>query len=312
MLRPIGALILATYMPFCTPAIRPTMAPDQAQRRMGELWSAPTSLTSSDLMFGPWGEEHAPNPRAVYSFVHAKTAGVSPGLTVADPKGREWSVKQGPEGPVEVVVSRILSAVGYRQPPVYYLTRFTLRDDRGTHVAPGGRFRPKIDDLKEVGEWSFQQNPFVGTKPFEGLLVILMVFDSSDLKNSNNSLYALKHAGADATRWFVVRDLGTALGETGRLDPRRNDPDLFDRNRFITSVHDGFVTFDYQGWHQELFRKRITPDDVKWACDLMAGLTDKQWHDAFTAGGYDPPTADRFIAIVKRRVEQGRALAVRR
>jgi hypothetical protein len=45
-------------------------------------------------------------------------------LTVRDPQGREWHVKQPPhteqsaEGPVEIVLSRVLSAVGCHQPPV--------------------------------------------------------------------------------------------------------------------------------------------------------------------------------------------------
>ena len=74
-------------------------------------------------------------------------------MTVRDAKGVHWSVKQGEEGPVEVTVSRILSAVGYHQPPVYFLGSFTLQDERGTHVAGGRRFRPHEKTLKDLGEW---------------------------------------------------------------------------------------------------------------------------------------------------------------
>jgi hypothetical protein len=42
-----------------------------------------------------------------------------------------------------------------------------------------------------------------------------MVFDSTDVKNTNNSLYELKEPADGVTRWFVVRDIGAALGETG-------------------------------------------------------------------------------------------------
>ena len=55
------------------------------------------------------------------------------------------------------------------------------------------------------------------------------------------------------------------------IAPRRNDPALFERNRFITGVTDGFVRFDYHGWHQELLQRRITPEDVAWACELVGG-----------------------------------------
>jgi hypothetical protein len=40
-------------------------------------------------------------------------------------------------------------------------------------------------------------------------------------------------------------------------------------------------------------------------------LTDKQWADAFRAGGYEPQVAKRFIAKLKQKIEQGRALGSR-
>ena len=156
------------------------------------MWQEPRDLESRDLFNGPWGRKYAPDPNAVYAFVHSKVRGASPGMTVTDPEGRKWSVKQSVEGPVEVMHSRILSALGYHQPPVYFLPSFTLRDEKGTRSERGGRFRPTLAELDEIGEWSWQQNPFVGAKPYQGLLVILLMFGSADLKNSNNSLYAFK------------------------------------------------------------------------------------------------------------------------
>ena len=75
------------------------------------------------------------------------TAAPIPAWSSQDPAGREWHVKQPPhndhgeEGPVEVMLSRVLSAVGYHQPPVYFLPSFTMRDASGTRRVPGGRFR---------------------------------------------------------------------------------------------------------------------------------------------------------------------------
>ena len=64
-----------------------------------------------------------------------------------------------------------------------------------------------------------------------------MMFNSSDIKNENNALYEVKHRRRDGSaQWYVVRDLGTALGETGRLAPQRGDPDIFEREPFITGV----------------------------------------------------------------------------
>jgi len=301
--------VLAVYLPFCAPAIRPTMPSPDAP--LASLWQSPTDLADRDLFNGPWGSTRAPEPGDTYRLLAVKRTGINPGMTVRDSKGRKWSVKQAPpngeqsEGPIEVVLSRVLSALGYHQPPVYYLPQFTLRDDWGTHVESGGRFRLHDKSLKDVGEWSWQQNPFVGLRPYQGLLAILMLFNSSDLKNSNNTLY--EHRNGDfIERWYVVRDIGTALGDTGRLAPTRGDPDVFSRQPFILDVRNGFVIFDYHGWHQELVRGRITPDDVEWASRLVSQLSDRQWRDAFRAGGFVPAMTARFMTTLQARIAQAR------
>lgn len=311
---PVFPAVLALYWPFCTPELRPSQPPALVQ--IEELWERSDDLESKDLFYGPWGREHAPAADAPYRFVKPKTSGVNPGMTVTDPRGREWSVKQashdserGDEGPVEVALSRVLSAVGYHQPPIYYLPSFTLEDPFGSRSEPGGRFRLDHPSLKNRGTWSWQQNPFVGMKPYQGLLVILLMFNSSDIKNSNNTLYEMKVPGGRDKRWFVVRDLGMALGNTGRFSPRRGAPDLFERESFITAIENGRVTFNYRGWHQELVDGRITTDDVVWASDLLGRLSAAQWRDAFRAGGFAPATADRFIRRLLTKINEGHQLA---
>jgi hypothetical protein len=303
-------LIVALYHPFCTPNVQPTVPPWEAQ--MAEFWEHPEDLAGRDLYYGPWGSERAPDPNATYTFVKRKQQGTNPGVTVKDPLGREWHIKQPPhndqgaEGPIEVTLARVLAAVGYHQPPIYFLPSVTIRDAKGTHVEPGGRFRLTEPSLKHTGEWSWQQNPFVGTRPYQGLLVMLMMFDSSDLKNENNALYEATRNG-QRERWYVVRDLGTALGETGRLAPQRGDPDIFQREPFITDIKGDFVQFNYHGWHQELF-KRISPEDVAWASEWLGKLSDQQWSDAFRAGGFEPRVADRFIGRLQQKIAEGREL----
>jgi hypothetical protein len=152
--------VFAVYLPFCTTEVRPTAPPSEAP--IASLWERPADLETRDLFNGPWPRNRAPDPQATYTFVEKKHHGVNPGMTVRDPQGRKWSVKQAPtdgqasEAPIEVVLSRMLSAVGYRQPPVYFLPSFTLADDQGTHVERGGRFRLHDKSLKDVGEWSWQ------------------------------------------------------------------------------------------------------------------------------------------------------------
>ena len=301
----VSATFLAS-LEFCAPAVKRFMPRDGSDTRLSQFWEEPRDLESRDLFDGPWGRQHAPDPTAVYTFVHGKISGASPGMTVTDPEGRTWSIKQSVEGPVEVTHSRILSALGYHQPPAYFLPSFTLKDEKGTRRERGGRFRPTLAELEELGDWSWQQNPFVGAKPYQGLLVILLMFGSADLKNSNNSLYGFKRPDGTTERLYVVRDIGNALGDIGRFDSTKNNPDVFERQPFIGGVENGFVVFPYNSWHRELFRGRITPGDAAWAGDLMARLSDGQWDAAFSAGGYDPAVAARFKAALKSRIEQAR------
>src|SRR5437763_2063139 len=121
------------------------------------LWEAPSNLPNRDLFNGPWGPSRAPDPAASYTFIRAKHGGVNPGVVVRDDRGRVWHVKQAPrshqgaEGPVEVVLSRVLSAVGYQQPPVYFLPSFTLVDESGKRSVPGGRVRLEAPSMTSRG-----------------------------------------------------------------------------------------------------------------------------------------------------------------
>ena len=94
----------------------------------------------------------------------------------------------------------------------------------------------------------------------------------------------------------------TALGESGSFRPKRNNPVLFDKYRFITGVEDGFVKFDYHGKQPELIRRHITIADMLWAAALLGRLSDRQWADAFRAAGYTEQSAAPFINKIKANI----------
>jgi hypothetical protein len=41
---------------------------------------------------------------------------------------------------------------------------------------------------------------------------------------------------------------------------------------------------------------------------LLGRLSDRQWQDAFRAGGYEPDVAARFIRVLRHKLEVGRRL----
>ena len=165
-----------------------------------------------------------------------------------------------------------------------------------------------------ASEWA--DNPFSGTRELKGLLVVLLMLNSTDLKDSNNSLYDVTASlpGAPAItrgRWFVVRDLGAALGETGKPYPRRNWLEGFEERAFITAVTASRVEFDYDGRHQDLLAM-ISPADVQWAARQMSRLTEAQCARRLPPGNYAAPQADRYISRLREKIADGLALRVDR
>ena len=287
------------------PAVPPT--PDE----MAQFWVEPADLASRDLFAGPWGLENAPDPGFAYEFEEKKKQGMfsgfSPGYTVKGPGGIEWSAKQGPEAQAEVTASRLVWALGFHQPPVYYLEKWTLKGGPSPGEQTRARFRPEIPDLDKVGEWGWLSNPFRATAAHRGLMVMMIMLNNSDLKSAQNAIYDLKQPREGARRWYLVRDLGHSFGETGKFRADRNDIVEFETEAFTKGVEDGRVKFNWSGFHKELVT-HLAPEDVHWTCERLARLSDKQWQDAFRAGGYAPEIAERYIKRFKQKIAEGLAL----
>jgi hypothetical protein len=285
-----------------------TPAAPVSASQMAEFWVDPGE-TPRDLFWGVGGEKFAPARDAVYKFVAKDETGFSASYDVTDPNGLEWSAKIGPEAQTEVVVSRILWGLGYHQPPTYYLPSWTLDPEGASNRTESeARFRPKLPQLDRQKEyWNWAENPFSGTPQLKGLLVIMLMLNGTDLKDDNNSIYVLKEPWDGASRWFVVRDVGAALGETGKFYPRRNWIEGFEKAGFIEGVEkNGRIDFDYDGRHQELL-SMITAADVHWAAERMQRLSDQQWRDAFRAANYAEPITDRYVRKIKQKIAQAMA-----
>lgn len=289
--------------------IKPPVQPPSPDA-LRQLWVDPGS-EPRDLFWGIGGQKYAPKPDAAYAFKERDTTGFSTKYEVKGPGDVEWSAKIGPEAQTEVLMSRILWGLGFHQQPIYYLPSWTLKRDGTTSTESEARFRPKLKAFERLDEsWWWQQNPFVGTQELNGLLVVLLMFNSTDLKNDNNSVYKFDEPVEGVDRWLVVRDLGAALGETGRMYPRRNCLECFEQHGFITAIHGDRVEFDYVGRHQELI-SMIRPADVRWAAEHLQKLTDRQWQDAFRAANYSESDAGRYIAKLKEKIDDGLALRAR-
>jgi hypothetical protein len=86
---------------------------------------------------------------------------------------------------------------------------------------------------------------FIGTQPYNGLIVTNILLNSWDWKTSNNKIYRFK-SGVSPPQRYVVRDLGASLGKTTPAVPlgpaashsRLQPGDAEQRRRFrIAGLH---------------------------------------------------------------------------
>jgi hypothetical protein len=275
-------------------------------QQLAPLWLEPRDLSSRDLFWGPGGRSEAPQPGAEYRFVSADTTGHSRGFHVEGPDGRKWKIKIGDEVQSEIAVSRILWAIGYHQPALYYLDDWHLTGGPAAKREPG-RFRLNTVHKAE-SPWAYDDNPFVGTRELHGLIVANVLLNNWDLEPGNNRIYEVKVKHSVREQWYVAQDLGGSLGKTRLPIGTRNRIEDFESQGFIAGVRDGHVEFDYHGPNKALLRD-IAPEDVRWVCGWLAKLSDAQLADAFRAAGYPPDIAGRYVRKIRDKIRQGAALS---
>lgn len=296
----------------CGQGVRSTPPREPTAAEMAELWVEPEDIQKRDLFDGPGGAALRPKPGTTFQFLSKDTKWYSWGWKVKDPAGIEWSAKYGPEAQSEVVVSRLIWAVGYHQPPTYYVERWSLAGSSEDGSKMPCRFRPEVPGRKKVGEWSWHQNPFVGARPYGGLITLMRIVNNWDLLTKNNNLYELEQPLEGARRWYVVKDLGASLGKTSTVglphQGTKSDVEGFERQDFIKGVEGGRVRFDDAGMlHRDLY-KNISVADVRWICERLNRLKPEQWKDAFRAGGYSDDVADRYIRKIQEKIAYGMSL----
>ena len=298
-------IALACWIGLSACAMKSHFSPSKPAK-LSELWEEPKDLEQRDLFYGPGGREKYPDTTAKFKFKSMKMTGTQPGYDVIDSKGQEWSVKLSTEARVEVAVSRIVWAIGYHQPTMYYVPRWIRSKDNADTLEHPGRFRLEPENQKEAAEWAWYKNPFVGTRPLAGLWVLMVMVNNWDVKPAQNSVYKIEDGNGGATH-YVARDLGASLGKTAWIRmATKDDPAGFEQEPFIDGVVNNRVVFHYKGsWLEPQVHSIATPDDVKWTCKLLSRLSDKQWKDAFRAGGFTEEESARYIKRMKQKIDEG-------
>ena len=288
-----------------------------APTAVSQLWLSPDDLESRDLFHGSGGPQLRPQ-QTTFTFVAHKNSGTNKGYDVRDAQGRMWAVKLGDEAQPEVTASRILWALGFHQPPVYYLEQWQMIDgDR--REQPPARFRPVLEGREVEDDWSWYDNPFIGSRAFAALVTVNMLLNNWDLKTVNNKIYVGVDDSGAKVRHYVVRDLGGSLGKAQQprvlswvpfmrqMQGTKNDIDDFEGQGFVRHLDGDRVTFDYSGLDGALVNS-VTVDDLRWTCELLSRLSEAQWIDAFRAGGYDTSDTYRYVRKIKGKIAEAQRL----
>lgn len=301
------SLAVAAATACAHPAIKRTTDRPPTRLELAQLWIDPAD-DRRDLFAGAGAGYARPQTDGRYEIVERDTRGFSITYVVRDARGAEWNVKIGPEAQVEVVASRILWALGYHQLPAFFVERWIALDAGRGQLLGGARFRPRDDRVDGKGTWSWQQNPFVGTREYDGLLSLLMLINSTDLKNDNNEIYDVgQPREGQPSRLYVVKDTGAALGESGRVDARRNFLDGFEREPFLRGRDGEWVRFAFRGRHQEILR-HVPIVHLQWMCQRVLDIPDREWQQAFGAANYDKQATARYVARLRGKAQEGLAL----
>jgi hypothetical protein len=278
--------------------------PQSATAASAELWVDPGDVGRLDAFHGPGGREGAPPADGVFEVKETDTTGYSGGYTVVDGQGRTWDIKIGAEAQPEVVASRVLWLIGYHQPATYFVPNWR-RKGQEARPQPSARFRLQSDH-ESIGEWSWTDNPFLGTRELKGLVSVNLLLNNWDFKTSNNRIYTVGQPSRGPSRWFVVQDVGASLGGSAWPTGTRNDIDAFEAQRFVSTAN-GELEFDYRGRHREVLDD-LTAEDVAWACRLLDRISDRQWIDIFRATAYPEAVSARYRAHLEAKIAEGLAL----
>ena len=324
--RPFISVLLSLVLSAAPAFGQKKLAPAVEHENTAIIWKDPGDISKKDLFHGPPGDDY--RPRLPVKFLKEDKHGHNSKLDVEDAKHKKWKAKLGIEAQPEIVATRLLWAVGYFTNENYYVHDLEveglpthLSRGQGHVLSPGhidGVRLQRHPRKKDKSVWNWQHNPFVGTREFNGLRVMMALISNWDLNDKNNAI--LNDHGQQE---FLVTDVGTAFGASGNGYTEagsKNNLKAYQGSKFIGKVTPEYVDFNFprrppllyifnlpsyiHQIHMRWVGNHVPRPDAKWMGSLLAQLSTKQIHDAFRAGGYSPEIASEFTSAVQGRIAE--------
>src|SRR6185369_12677761 len=118
-----------------------------------------------------------------------------------------------------------------------------------------------------------------------------------------------------ANHIYFVSDLGATLGSTGHWFTElpllgelptgsKGIAKQFAEHGFIDGVRKGEVQFHMQRRRANRALNGVRVENARWIGELLARLSDKQFADAFRAGGFDETDTDIYVRAIRDRIRQ--------
>ena len=262
------------------------------------IWEQ-ADIASRDLFRGPTSDGIVPALEKV-ELIGRQPGGNNLKFRLKDANGREWVAKVADESQAEVAATRLLWAVGYKT-EIDQIVRSLKIEKIGNYK--NARFEARPETIKRGERWSWTNNPYIGTKEFDGLRLMMAFINNWDLKDENNILIT-----ENGKTYMMVSDLGSSFGKLADKSKSRsgrsvNKPEHFAEAGFIKSVDNGVLVLDYRGMGED-YLKGIKVENARWLADMLLQLSDKQIADAFRAANYDSEDVTLLTAAVKERIAQ--------
>jgi hypothetical protein len=294
------------------------------------LWRYPSDIATRNLYYGPGGRER--QPRGAFTFLKEDLHGSNPKFDVVDEHGVKWGVKMGLEARPETVASRIVWAAGYFTNEDYFVPVLRVRNmqplRRGQkYVAPGGivynvRLKRHDKEEKKIGDWQWADDPFAGTREWNGLRVLMAVINNWDLKDENNHIYQVR-TPRGPEQIYTVSDLGASFGNIGlswTLRHSKSNLRVYEHTHLIRHLKPEYVDFyvpsrpaldHFPTVHELQLRRglewigqKIPRTDARWMGDLLSKLKPAQIQDAFRAAGYSQEEIEGFTQELEKRIQE--------
>jgi hypothetical protein len=318
------ALVVASFVAAAKTSA--TAPPAKSGEGPPVLWRDPGDLRSRDLYYGSGGLQH--QPAGPFVFGKEENTGTQPKFQLVDANGVRWTAKVGIEARPETAASRFLWAVGYFANDDYFLPAMPVQNLphlRGvsSSASTGGvvhdvRLKRHSPDEVKLGIWEWGNCPFVNTREWNGLRVLMALINNWDVKDINNSIYQLN--GANPEQRYMVTDLGSSFGPTTLSRSLKGNLRAYRESKWIHAVSHDYVDFNVPGapsgayfiafpiWMGRLsldwVGRHIPRADARWIGDLLGRLSPSQIRDAFRAAGYSAQEVEGFSQIVERRVHE--------